>query len=61
MGYNSKLSYRNHFLSSLKRVSTNAMESSQSLTEISIRNLPGFKERPARKTNKLNAICEPIV
>jgi hypothetical protein len=34
--------------------------STQPLTEMSIRNLPGGKGRPARKTN-LIAICEPIV
>jgi hypothetical protein len=32
------------------------------LTDIlmSIRNLPGGKERPARKADNLTAICEPI-
>jgi hypothetical protein len=33
----------------------------QSLTEISTRNLPGGKGRPAPKTDNLTAICEPIV
>jgi hypothetical protein len=61
MGYNSKLSCRNHSLSSFERVSTIALESTQPLTEISIRNLPGVKERPAHKANKPNAICEPKV
>jgi hypothetical protein len=30
-------------------------------TEMSTRNLPGGKGRPARKTDNLTAICEPIV
>jgi hypothetical protein len=38
-----------------------ALESTQSLTEMSTRNLPGDKERPARKADNLTAICEPIV
>jgi hypothetical protein len=37
-----------------------ALESTQSLTETSTRNLPGGKERPARKAYNLTAICEPI-
>jgi hypothetical protein len=53
MGYNSKLSYRNHFLSSFKRVSTMPLESTQPLTEI--------LERQGRKADNLTAICEPIV
>jgi hypothetical protein len=35
-----------------------ALGSTQSLTEISTRNLPG---RPARKVDNLTAICEVIV
>jgi hypothetical protein len=35
--------------------------SSQSLTEISTRNLPGGKGRPAGEADNLTAICEPIV
>jgi hypothetical protein len=35
--------------------------STQSLTEVSIRNLPGDVGRPARKVDNLTAICEPIV
>jgi hypothetical protein len=31
------------------------------LTEMSTRNLPGGKKRPARRANNLAAICEPIV
>jgi hypothetical protein len=33
----------------------------QSLTEMSIRNLPGVKGRAARKADNLTAICEPTV
>jgi hypothetical protein len=35
--------------------------STQPLTEMSTRNLPGDKERPERKADKLTAICEPII
>jgi hypothetical protein len=35
--------------------------STQLLTEMSIRNLPGGKGRPARKADNLTAICEPTV
>jgi hypothetical protein len=38
-----------------------ALESTQTLTEMSIRVLPGGKGRPAHKADNLNAICEPIV
>jgi hypothetical protein len=38
-----------------------ALESTQPLTEMSIRNHPGDKWRPARKADNLTAICEPIV
>jgi hypothetical protein len=41
--------------------STMALGSTQPLTEMSTRNLPGGKGRPARKGNNLTAICEPIV
>jgi hypothetical protein len=40
---------------------TMALGSTQPLTEMSTRNLPGGKERPACKTDNLIAICEPIV
>jgi hypothetical protein len=40
---------------------TMALESTQPLTEMSTSNLPGGKGRPARKADKLTAICEPIV
>jgi hypothetical protein len=40
---------------------TMAVGSTQRLTEISIRNLPGSKGRPVRKADNLIAICEPIV
>jgi hypothetical protein len=33
----------------------------QPLTEMSTRNLPGGKERPAPKADNLTAICEPII
>jgi hypothetical protein len=40
---------------------TMALGSTQSLTEMSTRNPPGDKVRPARKADKLTAICQPIV
>jgi hypothetical protein len=38
-----------------------ALGSTQPLTEMSTRNLPGSKGRPARKADNLTAICKPIV
>jgi hypothetical protein len=38
-----------------------ALESTQPLTEMSTRNLPCGKGRPAHKAHNLTAICEPIV
>jgi hypothetical protein len=38
-----------------------ALESTQPLTEMSIRNFPGDKGRPARNADNLTVICEPIV
>jgi hypothetical protein len=38
-----------------------ALESTQPLTEMSTRNLPGGKGRPVRGADNLTAICEPIV
>jgi hypothetical protein len=35
--------------------------STQPLTEMSTRNLPGGKGRPARKADNLTTICEAIV
>jgi hypothetical protein len=35
--------------------------STQPLTEMSTRNLPGGKRQPASKADKLTVICEPIV
>jgi hypothetical protein len=35
--------------------------STQPLTEMSTRNLPGGKGRPARKADNFTAICESIV
>jgi hypothetical protein len=40
---------------------TMALGSTQPLTEMSTRNLPGGKKRPARRADNLTAICEPIV
>jgi hypothetical protein len=40
---------------------TMALEPTQPLTEMSTRNLPGGKGRPAHKAVNLAAICEPIV
>jgi hypothetical protein len=37
------------------------LRSSQPLTEMSIRNLPGGKKRPACKADELVAVCEPNV
>jgi hypothetical protein len=37
------------------------LKSIQPLTEMSTRNLPGGKGRPARKADNLTAIFEPIV
>jgi hypothetical protein len=38
-----------------------ALRSTQPLTEMSTRNIPGGKGRQARKADNLTAICEPIV
>jgi hypothetical protein len=40
---------------------TMALGSTQPLTEMGTRILPGGKGRPARKSDNLTAICEPIV
>jgi hypothetical protein len=40
---------------------TMALGSTQPLTEISTRNFPGGKKRPARRADNLAAICEPNV
>jgi hypothetical protein len=40
---------------------TMVLGSTPPLTEVSTRNLPGDKWRPARKADKLTAICVPIV
>jgi hypothetical protein len=40
---------------------TMALGSTQPLTEMSTRNLPGGKKRPAHEADNLTAICEPIV
>jgi hypothetical protein len=38
-----------------------ALGATQPLTEMSTRNIPWGKGRPARKAYNLTAICEPIV
>jgi hypothetical protein len=38
-----------------------AVGSTQPLTEMSTRNLPGGKRRPAYEADNLTAICEPTV
>jgi hypothetical protein len=38
-----------------------ALGSTQTLTEMTTRNLPGCKGRPARMTDNLTAVCEPTV
>jgi hypothetical protein len=40
---------------------TMALGSAQPLTKMSTRNLPGGKKRPARRADKLAAICVPNV
>jgi hypothetical protein len=37
------------------------MGSTQALTEMCTRNLPGVKGRPVLEVRNLTAICEPIV
>jgi hypothetical protein len=49
------------FNSSSASSRTMALGSTQPLTEISTGNLPGGKGRPARMSDNLTAICEPIV
>jgi hypothetical protein len=38
-----------------------ALGSTQPVTEMISRNLPGGKERPAREADNLTVICDPIV
>jgi hypothetical protein len=40
---------------------TMTLGSTQPLTEMSTRNLPGGKKRPARRADNLDTICEPNV
>jgi hypothetical protein len=40
---------------------TMPLGSTQPLTEMSTRNLPGGKKRPARRADNLTAVCEPNV
>jgi hypothetical protein len=42
-------------------IRTMALESTKLLTEMSTRNFPGSKKRPARRADNLSAICEPNV
>jgi hypothetical protein len=42
-------------------IRTMALGSTQPLTEMNTRNLPGGKGRPAHGADKLSATCEPIV
>jgi hypothetical protein len=49
------------FLNLLPSSRIMALGSTQPLTEMSTRNIPGGKERPALKADNLTAICEPIV
>jgi hypothetical protein len=50
------------FISSPKPSSrTMTLGSTQSLIEMSTRNIPGGKGRPASKADNLTAICEPTV
>jgi hypothetical protein len=46
----------------LTNISSQIMDlgSTQPLTEMSTRNLPGGKRRPARKAHTLTDLCEPI-
>jgi hypothetical protein len=37
------------------------LESTQPLTDMNTRNLPGGKGRPTREADNLTVICEPIV
>jgi hypothetical protein len=41
--------------------STMALGSIRPLTKMGIRNLPRSKKRPARRADKLTALCEPNV
>jgi hypothetical protein len=38
-----------------------ALGSTQTVTKMSTRDLPGDKGRPARKAENFTAVCEPIV
>jgi hypothetical protein len=40
---------------------TMTLRSTQPLTEMSTRNLPGGKGRPTRKADNLTVICEPTI
>jgi hypothetical protein len=49
------------FLIDLNHPAAMALGSTQSLTEINSRNLPGGKGQPVHKADNLTAICELIV
>jgi hypothetical protein len=38
-----------------------AQDFAQTLTAMSTRNLPGSRERPARKADNLTTMCDPLV
>jgi hypothetical protein len=56
-------SHWGHWIFQLTKPSsrTMALGSTQPVTEMSARNLPGGKRRPACKADNLTTICEPIV
>jgi hypothetical protein len=51
----------NIFSSPNPSISSMTLGSTQPLTEMSTRNIPGGKGRPVLKADKLTALCEPIV
>jgi hypothetical protein len=62
---NSRFSFSGSFCDNVLQTNPSSRSmvfcSTQPLTEMSTRNLPGNKGRPARKSDNLAAICEPIV
>jgi hypothetical protein len=55
------IGYYKLITSLILRSCTTVLRSTQPLTEISTRNLPGGKGRPVRKADNPTAICEPTV
>jgi hypothetical protein len=45
----------------IQSLKATTLGSTQPVTEMSTRNIPGGKEWPARKADNLTAICEPFV